>query len=192
MGGCYLLAHGMGKGVANARTTVKIPKAGRWHVRVRTRDWCPGDWGAPGRFRVILNGTPVKTVFGTKPGWAWQKGGSVNLPAGKVKVELKDLTGFDGRCDAIYFSREASPNLPNEDLVALAAWKDRLSGRAGKDIKEQAFDVVIVGGGIAGCAAAIAARSQKLKVALIQDRGLPKASRWDCGGENACRSTGAC
>ncbi len=172
MGGCYLLAHGMGKPVANAHTTVKIPKAGRWYVRVRTRDWCPGEWTAPGRFCVILNGTPVKTVFGTEPGWAWQKGGSVNLPAGKVKVELRDLTGFDGRCDAIYFSPEASPNLPNDDLVALAAWKDRLSGRAGKDIKEKTFDLVIVGGGVAGCAAAIAAKSQKLKVALIQDRSL--------------------
>ena len=28
MGGCYLLAHGMGKPVANARTTVKIPAVG--------------------------------------------------------------------------------------------------------------------------------------------------------------------
>jgi len=172
MGGCYLLAHGMGKLVANARTTVRIPKSGTWHVRVRTRDWCPGEWEAPGRFRVILNGTPLKTVFGTEPGWAWQDGLSVRLPAGKVKVELKDLTGFDGRCDAIYFSREASPNLPNDELVELATWKDRLSDRVGKDIKEQAFDVVIVGGGIAGCAAALAARSQGLKVALIQDRPL--------------------
>ncbi|MHC4502217.1 MAG: FAD-dependent oxidoreductase, partial [Planctomycetota bacterium] len=91
---------------------------------------------------------------------------------GAVEVELKDLTGFDGRCDAIYFNREASPNLPNGDLVKLAAWKDRLSGRAGKEIKEQPFDVVIVGGGIAGCAAGIAAGSKGLKVALIQDRPL--------------------
>ena len=172
MGGCYLLAHGMGKPVANARTTVTIPQPGTWHVRARTRDWCPGDWQAPGRFRVILNGTPRKTVFGTEPGWAWQEGGSVDLPAGEVKVELEDLTGFDGRCDAIYFSREASPNLPNDDLVKLAAWKDRLGGRGGKDIEERAFDVVIVGGGIAGCAAALAAKSKGLKVALIQDRPL--------------------
>jgi len=130
MGGCYLLAHGMGKPVANARTTVGILQSGTWRVWVRTRDWCPGEWEAPGRFRVILNGTPLKTVFGTEPGWAWQAGETVNLPAGEVKVELEDLTGFDGRCDAIYFSREAPPNLPNDDLVELAAWKDRLGGRA--------------------------------------------------------------
>jgi len=172
MGGCYLLAHGMGKPVANARTTVQIPKAGRWHVHVRTRDWCPGDWDAPGRFRVVVNGTPLKTVFGTEAGWAWQEGGGVDLPAGKVRVELQDLTGFDGRCDAVYFSQEASPKLPNDDLVKLAAWKDRLAGRAGKKIPQQAFDLVVVGGGIAGCAAALVAREQGLKVALIQDRLL--------------------
>jgi hypothetical protein len=174
MGGCYLLAHGMGRPVADARTKVTIPRSGTWHVRVRTRDWCPGDWQAPGRFKVHVNGAPLKPEFGTEgKAWHWQKGGTVDIASqGAVEVELKDLTGFDGRCDAIYFNREASPNLPNGDLVKLAAWKDRLSGRAGKEIKEQPFDVVIVGGGIAGCAAGIAAGSKGLKVALIQDRPL--------------------
>ena len=134
MGGCYLLAHGMGKPVANAKTAVRIPRAGTWHVWVRTRDWCPGDWKAPGRFKIIVDGRPLKPQFGTEgQAWHWQEGGSVNiLSPGKITVELKDLTGFDGRCDAIYFSREASPVLPNSDLIELAAWKDRVSGRAGK------------------------------------------------------------
>jgi len=172
MGGCYLLAHGMGKPVANARTTVKIPQAGTWHVWVRTRNWCPGDWQAPGRFKVLINGAPLQPDVGTQgEKWDWQNGGAVEIASpGEVEVELEDLTGFDGRCDAIYFSREASPVLPNDDLVELAGWKDRLSGRAGKDIEEQEFDVVIVGGGMSGCGAALAAKSQGLKVALIQDR----------------------
>ena len=174
MGGCYLLAHGMGKPVANARTTVRIPQSGTWHVWVRTRDWCPGDWKAPGRFKVHVHGAPLEPDFGAEgEKWHWQAGGTVALASpGAVEVALEDLTGFDGRCDAIYFSREASPDLPNDDLVELAAWKDRLGGRAGKDIEERAFDVVIVGGGIAGCAAALAAKSKGLKVALIQDRPL--------------------
>lgn len=174
MGGCYLLAHGMGKPVANATTTVKIPQAGEWNVWVRTRNWCPGDWQAPGRFKVLVDGVPLKPEFGAegKP-WHWQKGGTVNIASpGEIKVELQDLTGFDGRCNAIYFSKEASPGLPNEDLVGLVAWKDRLGGRAGTGIEEQRFDVVIVGGGISGCAAALAAKLRGLKVALIQDRPL--------------------
>ena len=36
--------------------------------------------------------------------------------------------------------------------------------------KTEAFDLVVVGGGIAGCAASIAAAEQGLKVALIHDR----------------------
>ena len=174
MGGCYLLAHGMGKPVDNASTTVKIRQSGKWHVWVRTRDWCPGDWQAPGRFKVLVDGVPLKPEFGAQgERWHWQSGGATEVSSsGEIQVELKDLTGFDGRCDAIFFSKEASPVLPNDDLVELAAWKDRLGGRAGKEIEEQRFDVVIVGGGIAGCGAALAAKYQGLKVALIQDRPL--------------------
>lgn len=174
MGGCYLLAHGMGKPVANAATKVAIPQVGKWHVWVRTRDWCPGDWQAPGRFKVLVDGKPLKPQFGTEDAkWHWQKGGTVEVASpGEIKVELQDLTGFDGRCDALFFSKESSPVLPNDDLVELAAWKDRLSGRVDNEIEEQKFDLVIVGGGISGCAAAIAAKSQGLKVALIQDRPL--------------------
>lgn len=172
MGGCYLLAHGMGKPVANAGTKVAVPKSGTWHVWVRTRNWCPGPWQAPGRFRIRVHGSTLAPEFGAEgERWHWQNGGTVEIASpGPVEVELQDLTGFDGRLDAIYFTQEPSPVLPGEDLRELAAWKDRLSGRAGKEIGEQAFDVVIVGGGIAGCAAALAARSQGLQVALIQDR----------------------
>jgi len=174
MGGCYLLAHGMGQPVANAATTVEIPESGTWHVWVRTRDWCPGDWEAPGRFKVLIDGKPLKPEFGAEgAAWHWQPGGTVKMATpGKVKVELKDLTGFDGRCDAIYFSKDAAPALPNEDLAELSDWKDRLGGRADQEIEEKKFDLVVVGGGISGCAAALAAKMQGLKVALIQDRPL--------------------
>ncbi|MBI5820727.1 MAG: FAD-dependent oxidoreductase [Verrucomicrobia bacterium] len=172
MGGCYLLAHGMGKPVANAKTKVVFPKAGTWHIWVRTRNWCPGDWQTPGRFKLRVGGATLAMEFGTEgERWHWQKGGAVEIASrGAVQVELEDLTGFDGRCDAIYFDCETSPVLPNDNLRELAAWKDRLAGRGGRKIKEQQFDVVIVGGGISGCAAALAAKSQGLKVALIQDR----------------------
>ncbi|NQU25719.1 MAG: FAD-dependent oxidoreductase, partial [Candidatus Nealsonbacteria bacterium] len=174
MGGCYLLAHGMGEPVANAATSVMIPRPGKWNVWVRTRDWCPGDWQAPGRFQVLVDGKPLQPEFGVEgEAWHWQKGRALEISSpGEIEVELKDLTGFDGRCDAIYFSQEDSPVLPNDNLVELAAWKDRLTGRAGNEIEEQKFDVVIVGGGIAGCGAALAARLRGLKVALIQDRPL--------------------
>ena len=53
MGGNYLLAHGMGQPVRGcAATTVSLPLAGTWHLWVRNRDWCKGDWESPGRFQV--------------------------------------------------------------------------------------------------------------------------------------------
>ena len=173
MGGHFLLAHGMGKPVANAKTTFTLPKAGTWRVWVRTRDWCPGDWEAPGKFKVKVNGETLAPVFGTETGWAWQTGGTIEAAsAGKHTLELEDLTGFDGRCDAVFFTLEEKPELPNDDLVELAAWKDRLTGRAKLEIEEGAYDLVIVGGGMTGCGAALAARKHGLVVALVQDRPL--------------------
>jgi hypothetical protein len=171
MGGCFLLAHGMGQPVKNAVTTIEAPSAGDYFIHVRTRDWCPGNWDAPGQFKVLVNGSPLKAIFGTETGWAWQNGGSIPLKAGKNKIELQDLTGFEGRMDAIYFSKEATPNLPN-DPKDLFGWKDQLSGRSRLKVEEKTYDVVIVGGGMTGCGAALAADSQGLKVALIQDRPL--------------------
>lgn len=170
-GGCFLLAHGMGQPVANAMTTVDFPETGDWHIHVRTKNWCPGNWDAPGRFKLLVNGTALKTTFGTEPNWTWQNGGSVKLPAGKAKIELQDLTGFDGRIDAIYFSKNAKPQLPT-DPKDIIGWKDQMSGRNKLKVENEEFDLVIVGGGITGCAAALAADSQGLKVALIQDRPL--------------------
>lgn len=174
MGGCYLLAHGMGRPVANALTTARLPAEGDWHVWVRTRDWCAGPWDSPGRFRVRVNGQALAPVFGTTGDkWHWQDGGQIAVSnPNSVTIELEDLTGFDGRCDAIYFTQAQTPDLPSDDLVALSNWKDRLSGRAEQPIENRDFDLVVVGGGIAGCAAALAAKSQGLSVALIQDRPL--------------------
>ena len=47
MGSPYLLAHGMGVPVADARTHVDFGEGGRRRVWVRTRDWV-APWKAPG------------------------------------------------------------------------------------------------------------------------------------------------
>ena len=80
MGSPYLIAHGMGKPVADASTTVDIPEPGVYHVWVRTYNWT-SPWttskDGPGAFKVKLQGKPVKTVLGTKgDSWFWQYAGS--------------------------------------------------------------------------------------------------------------------
>lgn len=175
MGGAYLLAHGLGTPVDNATTTATFTKPGRYRVLVRTKDWCPppsaDDWESPGRFKVLIDGKPLATTFGVEPEWGWQNGGWIDVQAGSAKVELEDLTGFEGRCDAIYFTQDADSIPPNETLE-LVRWKDHAAGRTGLPETEDEFDLVVVGGGIAGCAAAMAAESQGLRVALLQERPL--------------------
>ncbi|MFK7910561.1 MAG: FAD-dependent oxidoreductase [Akkermansiaceae bacterium] len=169
MGSPYLLAHGMGKPVSNASTNITAKKAGEYQVWVRTKNWCPGDWETPGRFQLAIDGKKLKTVFGTEGDWAWQKGDSISLAEGENKLELVDLTGFEGRCDAIFFTEDKKFTPPNK-LDDLATWRRHQHG-LGMDAEEtHEFDLVIVGGGIAGCGAALAANDQGLKVALIQNR----------------------
>ncbi len=171
MGSSYLLAHGLGKPVKNASTSVKVAEAGAYRVWVRTKNWVPGDWQAPGRFKVRVNGSPLKPEFGVLTGWQWQDGGTVKLPAGDTRIELEDLTGFDGRCDALYLTADSSEQPPNE-LKALRPWRDRLLGIPAVPPSAGKFEVVVVGGGIAGCAAALAAAEQGLAVALLHDRPI--------------------
>lgn len=170
MGSPYLMAHGMGKLVDNAVTTIKIPKKGKYKVWVRTKNWAPGNWDAPGQFQVLINGQALENKLGLTPGWGWELAGEIKLKAKNTEVALKDLTGFNGRCDAIYFTQaDEKPPLGGDKLMS---WrKEKFQEPVGPETTQE-FDLVITGGGIAGCAAAIAAAEQGLNVALIHDRPL--------------------
>src|SRR3954451_2238573 len=105
MGSPYLLAHGMGRPVEDATTVVAIADAGEHDVWVRAKDWVPSH--SPGRFTLAINGTEVGDELGANgQDWSWDRVGAITLPAGDVALALHDLTGFDGRCDAIYLTRD--------------------------------------------------------------------------------------
>jgi hypothetical protein len=169
MGSPYLLAHGMGKPVKDAETGVKVKTAGKYHVWVRTKNWAPGNWDAPGRFLVLVNGKKLERELGNNPGWNWEYAGSTNLKTGESKLMLHDLTGFEGRCDAIYLTTSENEKLPAEG-DALKNWRLAQSGATAIPQRVVKYDLVVVGGGIAGTAASIAAAEQGMKVALIHDR----------------------
>ena len=156
MGSPYLLAHGLGVPVADALATADVPTAGVYRVWVRTRNWADG---APGRFTVLVNGQALDKTFGTGASeWTWEDGGAVELPAGTVTIALHDLTGFDGRCAGVVLAQgEEYPRGPltveNQPVAETVE-----------------ADLVVVGGGLPGTCAAVAAARRGLKTVLVQDR----------------------
>ena len=168
MGSPYLLAHGLGRPVADATTVVDIAEASEYEVWVRTKDWAAPY--APGRFTLSINGVTLGTEFGASgPDWSWCSGGKILLSKGSATLILHDLTGFEGRCDAIFLSADGAIP-PNEIGEASRAWRKALRGLPAEPVDAGQFDVVVVGGGVSGCAAALTAARLGQRVALIHDR----------------------
>lgn len=170
MGSPYLLAHGLGTPVADATTTIAVEQSATYHVYVRTYNWTApftGGQKGPGAFQLFIGEKFRSAQLGTiGNSWYWQEAGQVKLQKGEHRLTLHDLTGFDGRCDAILLTTAKTFN-PNR-VTASASWRRALL-KAGPD-KQQSFDFVVVGGGIAGMCAAVAAARQNLRVALVNDR----------------------
>ncbi len=189
MGSPYLLAHGMGKPVKDATTSRKLT-SGEYRVWVRTKNWV-GPWdapGAPGKFQVSIKGEKLKKTFGeTGKDWLWEDGGVIKHTGDSVTIGLHDLTGFDGRVDAIYLTSDLDFKPPTEKKeVADFRHEELLLPLTPPETKE--YDLVVVGGGYAGVAAALSAARQSLSVALIQNRpvlggnGSSEVQVWAMGG----------
>lgn len=168
MGSPYLLAHGSGRPVADATTTVDITEAGTYTVWARTKDWVPSHH--PGRFTLSLGGETLAHELGASgQDWSWEQAGTVDLEAGTLDVRLHDLTGFDGRCDAIFLSCDG--NKPVEGGGPDAhAWRRRLRGLHDEPELQDPFDLVVVGGGVTGSVGALVAARLGLRVAVVQNR----------------------
>ena len=168
MGSPYLMAHGMGEPVENASTTIQIPSKGSYHVWARTTDWAPGPWESPGKFNIWLGEEKLPETMGQNPWWGWNYAGKIKLDRGPALVQLEDLTGFNGRCDALYFSNRYRTPTNQQEYLRDMRLRFLNQGETPRELLN--FDLVVVGGGLAGCAASIAAAEQGLKVALIHDR----------------------
>jgi len=171
MGSPFLLAHGLGVPVQDATTQADFPATGKCRIWVRTRDWV-APWkapGTPGRFQLLIDSKPLETTFGAEGAeWHWQDGGVVEVTKADITIALHDLTGFDGRCDAIVLSSDLNFTPPNDKK--LAAFRKKMLGLGDEPQAAGQFDLVVVGGGMAGTCSAISAARLGCKVALIQDR----------------------
>lgn len=174
MGSPYLLAHGLGEPVRDATTTAKFPSTGKYRVFVRTKDWV-AKWnapGTPGKFQLLVDGRPLAETFGSRSAtWFWHDGGTIEIAKPETALALHDLTGFNGRCDAIFFTKDEKASPPN-DLKPMAEWRRTMLGFSEKPADGGSYDLIVVGGGYGGTAAAISAARMGCKVALVQDRAV--------------------
>lgn len=173
LGTAYLIANGMGTPVKDAETILKIPKEGTYRLWVRCKNWVPevriGKW--VGKFKVSVGNNVSETTFGEFPEykWLWEDGGKFTLSEGEISVSLQDLTGWYGRCDAILLTDDLSFDPPNE-REEIEKFKNYIGySKRPKEIRKK-YDVVVIGGGLAGLCASISASREGCSVALIQDR----------------------
>jgi hypothetical protein len=167
MGSPYLLATGLGKPVDDAFTTAHIPKNGRYHLWVRCKDWLPSH--SPGQFQVQVGTVMAPVTFGKAEtdAWQWVNGGTFDLQTSDIEIRLHDQTGWWGRCDAVVLADRTFK--PANDIRGLDQQRLKYLGvSVEKNIGP--YDVVVIGGGLAGCGAAVSAARHGCKVALIQDR----------------------
>ncbi len=173
MGSAYLLAHGIGVPVQDAVTHVSFPARGSYRLWAFTKDWV-APWKqdmAPGLFQVAVNEQTCACVFGNQSAeWSWQDGGVVTIDRCDAQITLKDLTGFEGRCAALFFTQQLD-FVPPSDQTALSVFRRVLCNH--EDCRDfGTYDLVVAGGGIAGMCTAVSAARQGLKVALVQDRDV--------------------
>lgn len=172
MGSSYLMAHGMGEPVEDAQTKVTFPEKGTYYVYVRTYNWTSPwkDGEGPGKFSLYVGNKKLASPLGCEGNtWMWQAAGKVTIKDVNTELRLHDLTGFNGRCDAIYFTTEEGA-VPPSDVAALEKFRrEKLNLPAEAPLAGE-YDLVVVGAGIAGMSAAVSAARLGCKVALLNDR----------------------
>ena len=172
IGSSYLMAHGMGRPVADAETFFHVEREGEYKIYALTRDWTK-QWNVKdpaGQFKVWIDDVDFGNVLGVaSKEWKWQYCGKKFLLKGRHRMALRDLTGFNGRCDALYLTdAERTPSDSRADIEKL---RKRLNYKEIVDF-EEAFDLIVAGGGIAGICTALGAVWSGVNTLLIHDRGI--------------------
>lgn len=179
MGSPYIMAHGMGIPVEDASTNFDVSTTAIYYIYVRTYNWT-SPWTShrgPGGFQLKVNGKSMPSRLGdTGSQWQWQLAGKTRLCKGTNTIALHDLTGFDGRCDAVYLTTTPMPYKHLTDIAETKQLRQRLNPV--EIINAEPYDFVVIGGGIAGMCAAVSAARLGCKVALVNDR-----PQW--GGNNS-------
>ena len=169
-GSTHLLAHGLGIPVADAKSDFTLSSEGEYNIFVHTRNWTShwSDAPTPGIFEIFVDDKSVGVFGNQESEWHWQRGITVELTAGEHTVTVHDLTGFDARFDAILITTDHTT--PKSGVAEFNRLLKRHLNLPAAPVRSGSYDFVVVGGGVAGMCAAIAAARTGSRVALIQDK----------------------
>ncbi|MCD0486972.1 hypothetical protein LPB86_01945 [Pedobacter sp. MC2016-14] len=102
---------------SDAFTVLNIKAKGNFFAWTRSRDYATNKPGSR-KYLLICNDQPLQKESGThlSEGYAWEKVGAVNFEAGENLLRLKNTSRNYARCDALFFTTDASLN-PNSHLT---------------------------------------------------------------------------
>ena len=167
----YLMAHGLGIPVADAETSFTVEKAGNYSVYALTRDWTKvfGMTESAGRFTLRIDGCELPEILGIgKADWGFEKAGTLALSEGIHTLALHDLTGLNGRVDALYLTDEG--DIPSDLQPDIDRMRRELNWKTVED--GASYELIVAGGGVAGICLALSASRLGVKTLLIHDRPM--------------------
>ena len=170
MGSAYLIAPGVLNPIGAAKTVVRIPKSATYRAWVRTKDWLPKF--SPGKFALSVDGKRSAALGASgKEGWRWELAGDYKVEAGRCEIALVDLSGAFARCDAVFLTTNKA-YVPPDDAVAVEVVRSAMTQCGMNVVEKGKYDVVVVGAGPAGMAAALSSARLGARTALICDRPM--------------------
>ena len=172
MGSGYLIAAAEpGVPVADAKTTVSVPKQGKYRIWVRDRNWYrPHN---PGTFSLLVNGEDNGVVLGKQPSdaWIWEIAGDFDLPQGRTELLIRDLTGYFARFSSIIITDDFD-YVPAREIDRLHKERAQIKGLDAEIKYCGDYEVIVAGGGPGGVSAAVAAARNGAKTLLLQNRPM--------------------
>ena len=169
MGQAYLMADGVGEPVMPASVKFTVNEGGKYRFFARVKNWCV-EHRPDG---IILEVDGVRSghtcAMMHVNGWYFEVGGDFELSCGEHTLSVYDTSGWFGRFAAVVITNNYD-FYPSRELSMMKKQRREIKNVPDKVTDMGRYDLIVVGGGVAGVVAAISAARYGLKTALINNR----------------------